>query len=71
MLTIEYVNDKNGKVKAVQVPIRQWDALTQKIKKYEQALQIKSDLQQAFKEVKLMQKGKIKKQTLSQFLDEL
>ena len=71
MLIVEYVNDKNGKVKAVQVPIKQWDALTQKIKKYEQALKIKSDLQQAFKEVKMMQQGKIKKQTLSQVLNEL
>jgi hypothetical protein len=71
MITPDFVNDKKGNVKAVQIPIRQWDALTKRIRKYEQALKIKSDLKQAFREVKLMQLGKIKKQTLSQFLDEL
>lgn len=71
MLTLEYVNGKNGKVKAVQVPIKQWDALTQKLKKYEQALKIKADLKQAFKEVKLMQQGKLPKKTLSDILNEL
>lgn len=71
MITPEFVNDRKGKVKAVQIPIRQWDALTKKLRKYEQALKIKADLRQAFREVNQMQQGKIRKQTLSQFLDEL
>ncbi len=71
MITPEFVNDRKGKVKAVQIPIRQWDALTKKLRKYEQPLKIKADLRQAFREVKQMQQGKIRKQTLSQFLDEL
>jgi hypothetical protein len=71
MITPEFVNDRKGKVKAVQIPIRQWDALTKKLRKYEQALKIKADLRQAFREVNQMRQGKIRKQTLSQFLDEL
>lgn len=42
-----------------------------KLEKYEQLFQMKSDLTQAFEEVKLIQSGKMKKQTLSQFLREL
>jgi hypothetical protein len=71
MITPEFVNDRKGNVKAVQIPIRQWDALTKKLRKYEQALKIKADLRQAFREVNQMRQGKIRKQTLSQFLDEL
>jgi len=42
-----------------------------RLEKYEQMLKIKSDLTKAFQEVKLMQQGKIRKQTLSEFLSEL
>jgi hypothetical protein len=71
MLTLEYLNDKNGKVKAVMIPIGDWKKLTAKMERYERTLKIKSDIQQALKEVKMMQQGKLKKQTLSQFLNEL
>ncbi len=70
-MTIEYVNDVKGKLKAVQIPIRDWDKLSLRLKKYEQALMIKDDLNQAFAEVKKMRQGKMKKQTLTDFLNEL
>ncbi len=66
-----FVNDQKGNLTAVQIPIKQWDALQKKLSKYEQALKIKSDLKIAFSEVKKMQKGKMKKQTLSEALNEL
>jgi hypothetical protein len=70
-LSIQYLNDQRGNTNAVQLPLSDWNMLVEKIKKYEQILKVKSDLQTAFSEVKKMQTGKIKKQTLSEFLDEL
>ena len=42
-----------------------------RLTKYEQILKIKSDLTEAFAEVKKMRSGKLKKQSLSDFLKEL
>jgi len=68
---IQYVNDPKGNVQAVQLPIAQWTRLLKKMNRYEQMLMLKSDLTQAFTEVKKMQQGKIKKQSLQDFLNEL
>ncbi len=68
---IQYLSDNNGKTKAVQLPITQWTRLMNKLNKYEQMLKIKSDLTQAFQEVKKIRQGKIKKQSLQDFLNEL
>lgn len=70
-MQLQYLNDQDGKVTAVQVPIEDWNKLERRIKKYEQAFQIKEDLAAAFEEVKQMRDGKIPKQTLSDFLNEL
>ncbi len=70
-LSIQYLNDQRGNVSAVQVPVSDWNLIVEKIKKYEQILKIKSDLNTAFSEVKKIREGKLKKQTLSEFLDEL
>ena len=70
-LAIQYLHDANGITSAVQLPFTDWQKLTSQIKKYEQSLKIKSQLSDAFDEVTQMQKGKLKKQTLSNFLDEL
>lgn len=70
-LAIQYVSDTKGNPKAVQIPIKEWEMLLQKLKEYEQELQLKSDLTAAFDEVNLMQKGQLPKQTLANFLNEL
>ena len=70
-LAIQYLNDINGNVKAVQLPLIEWTKILTMIKKFEQTLKIKSDLSEAFAEVEKIKKGKIKKQTLSDFLNEL
>ncbi len=70
-LSIQYLNDLNGNIRAVQIPWTEWEKITRKIRKYEQALKLKSDLTEAFEEVKKMQTGKVKKQSLSEFLNEL
>ena len=70
-LNVQYVNNKVGDVVAVQIPIKDWKWLEKKIKTFGQKLNLKKDLIKAFEEVKQMQEGKLKKQPLSDFLNEL
>lgn len=70
-LAVQYVNDSNGKLQAVQIPLSEWEKLITRLKKYEQSLKLKSDLEEAFSEVAEMKKSKGKKQNLKDFLNEL
>lgn len=70
-IAIQYLNDSKGRTHAVQLPLREWGKIVDTIKKYEQLLKIRSDLETAFTEVEKIRKGKIKKQTLSDFLNEI
>ena len=70
-LALQYVNDPDGKTKAVQLPLAEWEKILNKLKKYEQALKIKSDLTEAFEEVAVLAQSSQKKQTLTDFLNEL
>jgi len=67
--SIQYLNDSKGKTVAVQLPLTEWEELLSKLRKYEQILRVKSDLNEAYAQVKKMKEGKIKKQTLSDFLN--
>lgn len=69
--TLQYVTNSKGKTTSVQVPLSEWEELLAKLKKYEQALQMKSNLQEAFAEVSTLKKSKAKKQNLKEFLNEL
>lgn len=69
-LALQYVNDSNGNIQAVQLPVKEWKKLMAKIKKYEETLKLKSDLKEAFDEVSVL-KNKKHKQSLNDFLDEL
>jgi predicted transglutaminase-like protease len=70
-LALQYLSDSDGEPRAVQLPIADWKKVLEKLKKYEQTLKIKSDLTEAFEEVAFLRKSKEKKQTLTDFLDEL
>ncbi len=70
-IDVQYVSDSNGKTQAVQLPLSEWEKVVAKLRKYEQILKIKSDLKEAFEQVALLRKSKVKKQTLTDFLDEL
>lgn len=70
-IALQYLNDINGNTQAVQLPFNEWEKLLNKLKKYEQALKLKSDLQEAFEQVAVLKKTKEKKQTLNEFLNEL
>ncbi|HRN46989.1 MAG TPA: hypothetical protein PK110_14050 [Niabella sp.] len=70
-ITLQYLNDMNGKTNAVQLPLTEWEKVLTKLKKYEQALKLKSDLKDAFEQVAILKKAKGHKQTLNEFLNEL
>ena len=70
-LQINYLNDQNGKLQAVQLPIAEWEKLQEKVLFYEQKLNLRQDLSEAFKDVANMQKGKKPKQELTDFLNEI
>lgn len=70
-LTLQYLSDFDGNTKAVQLPINDWQKVLAKLKKYEQTLMLKSDLEEAFEEVASLKKSKQTKQTLTDFLNEL
>ena len=60
-IPVQYVNDEDGNIKAIQVPISEWQKVLTKLKKYEQALNLKSDLAEALEEVvQLKQKKGVK-----------
>jgi archaellum biogenesis protein FlaJ (TadC family) len=70
-IALQYVSDVNGKPQAVQMPVTEWERVLSRIRKSEQVLQLKSDLKVAFKQAKTLRKSKAKKQTLTDFLNEL
>lgn len=70
-LTLQYLSDINGNPQAVQLPLAEWERVLNKLKKYEQALKLKSDLKEAFEQVAVLKQTKGRKQTLNEFLNEL
>ena len=69
-IDLQYVNDLNGNTNAVQLPLNEWEKVLNKLKKYEQAFKLKSDLTEAFQQVSIL-KAKGHKKTLNEFLNEL
>jgi NADH dehydrogenase FAD-containing subunit len=70
-IALQYISDSAGKTRSVQLPLSDWEKLLTKLKKYEQALKIRTDLKEAFEQVAQLRKSKGKKQTLNDFLNEL
>ncbi len=70
-IEVQYVTDENGKPHSVQVPMEDWEKVLNKLKRYEEALKLRSDLKEAFEEVAVLQQTKGHKQTLNEFLNEL
>ena len=70
-IEVQYVSDANGQPQAVQVPVAEWKRVLNKLKKYEQALKLRSDLDEALNQVDALRKSKANKQTLKDFLHEL
>lgn len=70
-ISLQYVKDINGKTQAVQLPLTEWEKVLNKLKKYEQALKLRSDLKEALEQVAVLKQTKGHKQTLNEFLNEL
>ncbi len=70
-IAVQYLSDSNGNKQAVQLPLTDWEKVLGKLKKYEQALKLKSDLKEAYAEVAILKQTKTHKQTLNEFLNEL
>ncbi|CAN5703203.1 hypothetical protein BH10BAC2_BH10BAC2_15420 [soil metagenome] len=70
-IALQYVNDINGNTQAVQIPLTEWEKVLNKLKKYEQALKLRSDLKEAFEQIAVLKQTKGHKQTLNDFLNEL
>ncbi|MEO9022424.1 MAG: hypothetical protein ABI237_09215 [Ginsengibacter sp.] len=68
---LQYVNDIKVNIRAVQVSLAEWKKMLNKIKKYEQALKLKSHMEEAFKQTDIIKEEKDHKQTLNEFLNEL
>jgi len=69
-LNIEFVTDKTGNKKAVQIPIKEWEEIEQKLKGMDDYRDMKSSLKSAFVEIEQMKKEKLAKKTLKEFLNE-
>ncbi|MBK8498685.1 MAG: hypothetical protein IPL52_07675 [Flavobacteriales bacterium] len=67
---MRYVNDADGNVQAVQVPVEDWNDLVEKLRHYEQVLKLRSSLSNALAQVARMRSGKLKKRTLKDVLRE-
>lgn len=70
-IALQYVNDINGETQAVQLPLSDWEKVLNKLRKYEQALKLRSNLKEAFEEVAFLKNQKGQKQALNEFLNEL
>ena len=68
-IPVQYVNDEDGNVKAIQVSLSEWKKVLTKLKKYEQALKLKADLSEAFEQVAQLKKTKGSKESLKNFLN--
>ena len=70
-LALQYLTDQNGVTQALQLPLADWQRVLNRLKKYEQAFKLKSDLQEALDQVRQLRKNDQPKQTLTAFLDEI
>ena len=67
---MHYVNDADGNVQAVQIPVEDWNELVEKVCQYEQLLKLRSTLSTALTQVARMRSGKLKKRSLKDALRE-
>lgn len=70
-IALQHINDDSGNISAVQLSIDEWEKVLNKLKKYEQALKLKSDLKEAFQQVEILKQAKGRKQTLNEFLKDI
>lgn len=71
-IAVQYLSDSKGKTTAVQLPLAEWERVLSKLKKLEQALKLKTELNEAFEQIRELKMSKTKKkENLKDFLNEL
>ena len=66
-MDIQYVSDKKGKLRAVQISLKEWRDIEKKLEAYELAESIKA----GYKEMEQIESGQLKAKKLTEFIDEL
>ena len=66
-----YVIDSKGQKKYVQLSVEDWDLLISEIQRLENLVKFKSNLKEAFREVKEIKTNKKTAKTLSELIDEM
>ena len=67
---LKYVNDADGNVQSIQIPVENWNELVEKMRHYEQLLKLRSSLSTTLTQVARIRSGKLKKRTLKDVLRE-
>lgn len=66
-MDIQFVSDNKGKVKAVQVSLKDWESITKKA----EAFDIANSIRQGLKEIELIESGQLKAKSMDKLLNEL
>jgi len=66
-MTVQLVSDINGKVTAVQIPVKEWKKLEEKLELFDIAESIKV----GHKEMQQIEDGELKAKSFEEFLNEL
>ncbi len=68
---LKYITDEAGKRQEVVVPFKTWKSITGELETLREKQQILFGLQQACREAKLQEEGRLPEQSLDNFLNEL
>jgi hypothetical protein len=68
--SISYVSDSHGKHTAIQMPIKDWAKVEQRLREFEFLRNLKLSLEEAKEDVRLHRQGKRNLKTLRELLDE-
>ncbi len=78
-MNLKYISDRKGNIVSVVIPIHDWEVLKQKYKGIETELdyiepskeEVKENIRQGLRELKLIEEGKLKSRPAKEFLNEL
>lgn len=67
IMDIQFVSDRKGKLKAVQVSLKEWQDIERKLEAYDLAESIKA----GYKEMKRIERGELKAKRFEDLINEL
>lgn len=78
-MNLQYISDRDGNPISVVIPIQEWEALKKKYQGIEADIdqeepskdEIKENIRQGLRELKLIEEGKLKSRSAKEFLNEL